>query len=253
MFSDLDYNPITANVGTSGTWKKQLITGYNVWDWTCTEASWTNAFNGAFQDVNNTVDIIDAGDTSNLTSLNSTFRNCPSLTSVCLFDTSNVSSFQTTFASCSSLVSVPEYDTTSLINVFGTFLGCTSLKKAPAIDLSRITSGSGLQQAFDGCTSLESVPNYNFENAIQCNYMFRNCSRLTTLPLFVMTKITSCTGMFSGCVNVESGALDLYNMLSTKDVEVTTHTGTFTNCGANTVTGAAELAQIPSSWGGTGV
>lgn len=29
------------------------------------------------------------------------------------------------------------------------------------------------------------------------------------------------------------------------------HASTFKNCGKNTVSGTAELAQIPTSWGGT--
>jgi hypothetical protein len=33
---------------------------------------------------------------------------------------------------------------------------------------------------------------------------------------------------------------------------MTDHTYTFAWCGRDTITGAAELAQIPSSWGGTG-
>jgi len=53
---------------------------------------------------------------------------------------------------------------------------------------------------------------------------------------------------FYGCVNVESGALALYQQASTQTNPPTNNYQTFTNCGSNTVTGVAELAQIPSSW-----
>jgi hypothetical protein len=59
------------------------------------------------------------------------------------------------------------------------------------------------------------------------------------------------SGMFDSCYKVQSGALALYQQASTQATPPTDHTGTFTNCGRDTVTGAAELAQIPQDWGGT--
>jgi len=56
--------------------------------------------------------------------------------------------------------------------------------------------------------------------------------------------------MFYGQYNVESGALALYNKFATANWQGS-HISTFTNCGATTTTGAAELAQIPTTWGGT--
>jgi hypothetical protein len=54
--------------------------------------------------------------------------------------------------------------------------------------------------------------------------------------------------MFGECVNVQSGALALYQQASTQTNPPSNHGGTFYNCGSNTTTGAAELAQIPSDW-----
>jgi len=54
--------------------------------------------------------------------------------------------------------------------------------------------------------------------------------------------------MFKGCTGVESGALALYQQASSQDIPPTYHYQTFYNCGSNTTTGAAELAQIPSDW-----
>jgi hypothetical protein len=58
--------------------------------------------------------------------------------------------------------------------------------------------------------------------------------------------------MFIDCTNVQSGALALYQQMSTQTTQPTVYGDCFTNCGSNTTTGAAELAQIPASWGGTG-
>ena len=82
--------------------------------------------------------------------------------------------------------------------------------------------------------------------------MFQGCTSLTAVPLFSLPSITSMSAMFKDCTAVESGALALYQSVSTQANPPSSHTGTFTNCGANTVTGSAELAQIPSDWGGTG-
>jgi hypothetical protein len=56
--------------------------------------------------------------------------------------------------------------------------------------------------------------------------------------------------MFAFCHNVETGALSLYQQMSTQTNPPNNHEGTFVECGSNTQTGSAELAQIPTSWGG---
>lgn len=56
--------------------------------------------------------------------------------------------------------------------------------------------------------------------------------------------------MFQSCTNVSSGALSLYNSVSQQAVPPTIHAGMFSNCGANTTNGLAELRQIPGNWGG---
>lgn len=81
--------------------------------------------------------------------------------------------------------------------------------------------------------------------------MFRNCSSLTNVPLFDTNSATNMSYMFKDCTAVQSGALALYQQASSQSTPPTTYTGCFTNCGVNTTTGAAELAQIPTSWGGT--
>jgi len=53
---------------------------------------------------------------------------------------------------------------------------------------------------------------------------------------------------FAKCIKVESGALALYQQVSSQAVQPIEHRYTFQDCGRDTVTGAAELAQIPSGW-----
>ena len=200
LFSKSDYDPTVAGVGSSGTWQKVDTAAANVWDWTKSGTSFANAFNSAFQDSENLVSVIAAGDTSAVTSMTSMFRDCTSLTSVSLFDTSAATSTSYMFRGCTSLTSVPLFDTSAATSV---------------------------EAMFSTCTSLTSVPLFDTSAAANVNYMFYDCTK------------------------VEGGALALYQQASTQATPPTSHTGTFTNCGKNTETGAAELAQIPASWGGT--
>ena len=70
-----------------------------------------------------------------------------------------------------------------------------------------------------------------------------------TIPLFDTTALTDVTNMFYECYYVESGALALYQQMSTQTNVPADHSGCFTYCGMFT-TGTAELEQIPTSWGG---
>lgn len=82
--------------------------------------------------------------------------------------------------------------------------------------------------------------------------MFEGCTSLITLPDLDYSQVpeihvNDISELYYGCVNVESGILREYNKLST--LFPNSNPGhPFYNCGSNTTTGAAELAQIPSNW-----
>ena len=81
--------------------------------------------------------------------------------------------------------------------------------------------------------------------------MFANCTGLTYIAPLHCSNVQNVGGMFSGCTEVTEGALAQYTWFSTYGININNHSGTFTNCGSNTQTGTAELAQIPTTWGGT--
>ena len=56
--------------------------------------------------------------------------------------------------------------------------------------------------------------------------------------------------MLYSCEKVESGALALYNQMSSQVNPPRRYSYCFTGCGEDTTTGYAELQQIPQSWGG---
>lgn len=112
-----------------------------------------------------------------------------------------------------------------------------------------VTGASGL---FSRCYSLESVTNiFDTSHITDMSSMFRNCIALTTIPLLPTDSCTNAESMFELARNVQTGALAIYTQMSTQANPPTSHDYTFFDCGSQTVTGAAELAQIPTSWGGT--
>lgn len=101
---------------------------------------------------------------------------------------------------------------------------------------------------FHGCTSLVSVPLFDTSNLDTMFGTFADCSSLSSIPLFNTSKMTILNKVFENCVNVQSGALDLYQQLTAQHGQYVMHHHTFRNCGINTETGSAELAQIPDDW-----
>jgi hypothetical protein len=58
--------------------------------------------------------------------------------------------------------------------------------------------------------------------------------------------------MFHDCLYVKSGALALYQQMSTQAVPPSIHDECFWQCGEQTDEGSDDLVQIPQSWGGKG-
>lgn len=110
------------------------------------------------------------------------------------------------------------------------------------------TGVTNMGGVFNRCTSLTTVPIFDTASVTNMGGMFSSCSSLTAIPLFNTERVTEMSGMFYNCTNVESGALAFYQQVSSQDNPPSGHAVAFMNCGSNTVSGAAELAQIPSDW-----
>lgn len=204
------YTPTMGNTQT-------LVDGTNnIWDIYKQSNDWTSLFSGN----SNLLEILGANTTS-ITKMNNLFRNCTSLAYIALFDTSNVNIISDMFYGCSSLTTVPLFDT------------------------RRATS---MSEMFYQCTYLTHVPLFDTRNVDNMNNMFYKCSSLTYIPLFNTSKVIGMYRMFYNCTNVQYGALALYQQASSQTTQPSDHSQTFYNCGSNTQTGAAELAQIPNDW-----
>lgn len=133
----------------------------------------------------------------------------------------------------------------------------------PIIDNATVTPVQGMTDVYD-ITTVDGDWSYLFYSdsdlleVIEANstgvtnmaYMFSECYNLINVYLFDTSSVTNMQGTFGMCTNVQSGALALYTQASTQTTPPANHTDTFYKCGENTVTGAAELDQIPSDWGG---
>ena len=200
-------------------------------------------FYNLFFNSNNVVEVLGAN-TTGITNMNSMFSYCSFLTTVALFDTSSVTDMCFMFHYCLALTSVPLFNTSSVTSMSYMFNNC-SLTSVPLFDTSSVTD---IECMFNNCVSLTTVPLFNTSNVENMYETFRGCSSLTSVPLFNTSSVMFMDSMFLNCTKVQSGALALYQQASTQANPPSSHTGAFKNCGSETTTGAAELAQIPEDW-----
>ena len=210
-----------------------------------------------------------AFDCSHVTNMNNMFRGDTSLVTVEFNDTRNVTAMGSMFRGCTALRSVQGLNTAAATVMDFLFSGCTSLEDIPTLDLSGVTNASYM---FDYCGSLESITLINTSSVTNMEhicesctsltdisiddmshvqnlfYAFHTCSSLRQIPLFNLASATDTRIMFAECRNVESGALALYQQTSSQANPPDEHSAMFLNCGADTVSGAAELEQIPFGW-----
>ena len=144
-----------------------------------------------------------------------------------------------------NLLEVLGGNTSNVTDMAFLFRNATSLVKVAAFDTSNV---GNMQQMFGYCSALTQVPVFNTVNATNMSAMFTECYSLKAVPLFNTSKVTTMWCTFWNCPNVESGALALYQQASSQAIPPSDHHATFRSCGSNTVTGAAELAQIPDDW-----
>lgn len=101
---------------------------------------------------------------------------------------------------------------------------------------------------FQSCDNLRSVSLFDTSSVTNMLSMFHYCGSLRNIPLFNTSNVTDIRYAFKNCFNVKSGALALYQQVSSQTNPPSNYTQAFRDCGSWTTTGAAELAQIPSNW-----
>lgn len=114
-------------------------------------------------------------DLSQVTEINSLFKEYYVLEKAPKMDTSKITKMYGMFQSCRALKVVEGLDTSSLENAGQMFLGCKSLETAPDMNLSKLEEAASM---FSGCEKLKNIPQYNIVAPKMTN-MFSNCPLLT--------------------------------------------------------------------------
>lgn len=206
------------------------------------------------------------------TDLNCMLYNCSSLRTIPMLDTSSALDFTGFVWNCSSLVEFPAINTSHATKMHQMFSGCSSLTSLPMLDTHAVTDMGSLCYRcsslvhfpawntsangkmgfmFHGCSSLLEVPNISCALVDDFYEAFSNCTSLTHIPLLDTSAAVDVRRMWAECTAIESGALALYNQMSTQANPPSTYGSCFSYAGSSTASGAQELAQIPTSWGGT--
>lgn len=160
-------------------------------------------------------------------------------------NTPRVTDMHSAFKDQKSLVKITQLDTTGCTDMGAMFDGCISLQDVAKFDTSHVTD---MMQMFNQNTSLPRLPAFDTPACMDMRYLCASCSSLVEVPLLDTSSVTRIDFAFTACRAVESGALALYTQMSSQATPPSSHSGAFRNCGADTTTGAAELAQIPSDW-----
>lgn len=264
--------PSTYNPTTSGqTWETgsvwtQVSSSPNVWDYTRVDTDWDEEFYQKFTYTYVDYDTFVLGaNTAGITNMRNLFRFCNQIRAVKIFDTHTVTNMSGMFAGMTKLgysmydspvynlidgvrMSLPLFNTSNVTDMSYMFSGNTELRQVP---LWNTTSVTDMTQMFAG-SRIYTVPLYDTSSVTSMYGMFRSCSNLSAIPLYDTSSVDDMRETFYYCTNVASGALALYNQASTQTTPPSGYSLCFYHCGENTTTGAAELAQIPSSWGGNG-
>lgn len=127
-------------------------------------------------------------------------------------------------------------------NVFKNMSNLTHIGNVNVSDLS------SFEDMFYNCSSLVEIGNIQMKSDVT-NFKgcFQSCNSITALPTLNLASATNVKNFMLECY-LYPHPLTIYNQLSNMGSQITVHDAAFHNCGRDTVTGAAELAQIPSGW-----
>ena len=163
-------------------------------------------------------------DTSSATNMDYMFSGLEEMSALETYNlnTSNVTSMRGMFADSTGLRSVDlsSFDTAKVEDMSYMFKGLSSVTQ---IDLSRLNTSSvtDMQSMFEGITLVRALDfgvNFNTENVLYMNNMFKDAAGLAELDLsnFNTSSLTSTSGMFEGTTNMFY--LELGNDFSTSSV-----------------------------------
>lgn len=223
----------------------RLYDDLDIYDVTYQRSDWTQMFYVGWGNSANRIVEVLGSNTPGVTNMTKLFEAQQILEKVNNLDTSGATSLDFAFYECRALTELGYMDTSSVTSMTSMCVACHSLDNIPLFDTSHVTAMNG---TFGECFSLQHLPNFDTSNVITMDGMCGRCTSLKEIPAFSVARLNNISGAFKGCTAVEHGALDLYQRASSKSPAPTYYSQAFRDCGSGTASGAAELAQIPSSW-----
>ncbi len=190
-------------------------------------------------------------DVSRVRNMNSLFYDCGSLVSVgdlSGWDTSNNTTLFSMFSGCEALtgVDLSGWDTSKVVNMSSLFYDCPSLTGAGDLSGWNTSENTSMYGMFYNCSSLTGVDlsGWDTKNVTTMQYMFRDCSSLTgvgDLSGWDTGNVTTMAQAFYNCKKLTSLNVADWNTQKVTDVSYA-----FGNCSGLTT---LDL----SGWDTTGV
>lgn len=168
------------------------------------------------------------------------------LTDILGANAAGVTSFERFCHMTDSLTSTVLFDTRDATNIWNMYNKATALPSIPDYQFDNATNCESFM--FE-CFSVRTPPKLYTPKATNMSYMFFECTAMSAMPEDLITSAATNVGyMFCNDYNVTGGIYDFYEQLSTQTNPPSNHEGTFYNCGSDTQQGSVELAQIPWEW-----
>lgn len=141
-------------------------------------------------------------------------------------------------------------DAHNLVRSARNVVNCVLKNTGDIVDASYMLSG------LNRPTTLTTLNALDLHSATSITYLLYGATSLVSaLDIRLSGIVTDCSRAFYNCTKVPSGALALYNSLSSQATPPSSYSNCFTNCGNSAAQDApihTEMAQIPTTWGGTG-
>lgn len=191
------------------------------------DTSRVTSMNSTFKECDALVSLdISEWDTSKVTNMDYMFYDCASLNSLDVgnFDTSSVTSMKYMFSGAESLITldVSEWDMSSVTTLDRMFYGCSALSELDVSnwDTSAVTN---LDYTFCGCEGLSAldVSHWDTSSATSADRLFADCELITFLDVsnWDTGMIQNMNSMFSRCKKLKTLDVSNWNMASVKTMQ----------------------------------
>ena len=136
------------------------------------------------------------------TSLANRFRGTLWLKWVQTIDTTSVTTASGAFYGCTALEYIGDWDLSNCTNYQEMFYVCSRLQTVSNVTFGAPGTGSSVYRMFNGCTSLDALPEIDLSNVSRVDSYAGSCLNVTHIPAINAGNATLWTSAFTSCLNV---------------------------------------------------